>query len=61
METQMLKLYYASNSCALALHIALEESDATYETVRFSFGTEDQKKPDYLAINSRALQKIFCN
>ncbi len=53
-ETQMLKLYYAPNTCALASHIALEEAGATYETVRLSFGTEDQKKPEYLAINSKA-------
>ena len=50
----MLKLFYARNTCALASHIALEEAGAAYETVRLSFQTEDQKKPEYLAINVKA-------
>ena len=50
----MLKLYYAPGTCALASHIALEEAGATYETVRLSFKTEDQKKPEYLKINPKA-------
>ena len=50
----MLKLFYAPNTCALASHIALEESGAAYETVRLSFQTEDQNKPGYLAINAKA-------
>lgn len=50
----MLKLYYAPGTCALASHIALEEAGATYDTVRLSFKTEDQKKPDYLKINPKA-------
>jgi glutathione S-transferase len=53
-EDDMLKLYYAPNTCALASHIALEEAGATYETVRLSFKTDDQKKPDYLKINPKA-------
>jgi glutathione S-transferase len=50
----MLKLYYAPNTCALASHIALEEAGAKYETVRLSFKTDDQRKPDYLRINPKA-------
>ena len=50
----MLKLYYAPHTCALASHIALEEAGAKYETVRMSFKTDDQKKPDYLRINPKA-------
>ncbi len=50
----MLKIYSAPKTCALASHIALEEAGADYETVRMSFQTEDQKKPGYLAINSKA-------
>ena len=50
----MLKLYYAPHTCALASHIALEEAGAKYESVRLSFKTEDQKKPDYLKINPKA-------
>jgi len=50
----VLTLYYAPHTCALASHIALEEAGATYESVRLSFRTEDQKKPDYLKINPKA-------
>jgi glutathione S-transferase len=50
----MLTLYYAPHTCALASHIALEEAGASYETVRLSFRTDDQNKPDYLKINPKA-------
>jgi len=50
----MLKLYYAPGTCALATHIALEEAGASYEAVRLSFKSEDQKKSDYLKINPKA-------
>lgn len=50
----MLKLYYAPHTCALASHIALEEAGTVYETVRMSFQSGDQKKPDYLKINPKA-------
>jgi glutathione S-transferase len=49
----MLKLYYAAGTCALAPHIALEEAGATYEAVRLDFRNNDQRKPDYLAINPK--------
>jgi len=49
----MLKLFYAANTCALASHIALEETGADYETVRLSFATSDQRKPEYLALNPK--------
>src|SRR4029079_5978008 len=49
-DVPMLTLYYGPHPCALASHIALEEAGATYETVRLSFKTDDQKKPDYLKI-----------
>ena len=50
----MLKLYYAPNTCALASHIALIDAGADYETVRLDFRSEDQRKPEYLAINPKA-------
>jgi glutathione S-transferase len=50
----MLTLYYAPHTCALASHIALEEAGATYEAIRLSFKSDDQKKPDYLKINPKA-------
>lgn len=49
----MLKLYFAPGTCALASHIALEEAGADYQAVRLSFASEDQRKPDYLAINPK--------
>lgn len=50
----MLKLFYAPHTCSLASHIALIDAGATYETVRLSFKDQDQRKPDYLAINPKA-------
>ena len=49
----MLKLYYARGTCALASQIALEEAGAHFETVRLDFRTDDQRKPEYLAINPK--------
>jgi glutathione S-transferase len=49
----MLKLFYAAGSCALASHIALEEAGATYEAARLNFANNDQRKPEYLAINPK--------
>jgi len=49
----MLKLFYAPHTCSLASHIALEEAGAPYETVRLSFASTDQRKPDYLKINPK--------
>ena len=48
-----MKLYYAAHTCALASHIALEESAADYTAVRLNFRSEDQRKPEYLAINPK--------
>jgi glutathione S-transferase len=50
----MLKLYYAAHTCSLASHIALNDADATYSTVRISFADDEQRKPEYLAINPKA-------
>ena len=49
----MLTLYYATNTCALASHIALEESGAAYDTRLVDFATAEQTKPDYLRINPK--------
>jgi glutathione S-transferase len=49
----MLTLYYATNTCALASHIALEEAGAAYETRWIDFGAAEQTKPDYLKINPK--------
>lgn len=49
----MLKLYYAPRTCSLAVHIALIDAGAAYETVRLDFARDDQRKPEYLAINPK--------
>ena len=49
----MIKLYYAPHTCSLAAHIALEDTGAGYSTVRIDFAAEQQRKPDYLAINPK--------
>ena len=49
----MLKLFYATGTCALASHIALEEAGADYETVQLDFRSNDQRKPEYLALNPK--------
>ena len=49
----MLRLYYASGTCALATHIALEEAGAPYEAVPVDFGSQAQRSPEYLAINPK--------
>lgn len=45
--------YHAPGSCALASHIALEEAGAAYEGVRLDFRNNQQRTPDYLAINPK--------
>ena len=49
----MLKLFYAANTCDSASHIALQEAGADYETVRLDFRSNDQRKPEYQAINPK--------
>ena len=49
----MLTLYYSPGSCALASHIALEEAGAEYRTVRLDFSRNEQRNPDYLALNPK--------
>lgn len=50
----MIKLYFTPHTCALASHIALEDAGAEYTTERISFSAEQQKSPEYLAINPKA-------
>jgi glutathione S-transferase len=49
----MFRLYYATGTCALATHIALEEAGAPYEAVRLDFASQAQRSPDYLAVNPK--------
>ncbi|MBV8849207.1 MAG: glutathione S-transferase family protein [Methylobacteriaceae bacterium] len=49
----MLQLYYAADTCSLASHIALEEAGADYQLARISFAQNEQRSPQYLAINPK--------
>ena len=49
----MYKLYYATGTCALASHIALEEAGADYSAVRLDFKANQQQSPDYLKVNPK--------
>ena len=49
----MLTFYYATNTCALASHIALETAGARYEAVRVSFAKQEQRSAEYLRVNPK--------
>ena len=49
----MLPFYYTPGTCALASHIALEQSGADYRAVRVDFRSNAQRAPEYLAINPK--------
>ncbi len=49
----MLKLFTAKMTCAMASHIALEEAGADYEIAPVDFGRNQQREPDYLAVNPK--------
>ena len=49
----MLTFYYTPGTCALASHIALEQSGADYQTERVDFRSNGQRTPEYLAINPK--------
>jgi glutathione S-transferase len=49
----MLKLFHSPDSCARAVHIALEEAGATFEAVPMNLAAGDQRQPGYLAINPK--------
>ncbi len=46
-----LKLYYSPGACALASHIALEESGLPFELQKIDLRQGEQKSPDYLLVN----------
>lgn len=49
----MHKLYYSPGSCAMASHIALEESGLPYTAERIDFKSSQQTTPEYLKINPK--------
>lgn len=46
-------LYLAPGTCALAVHIALHEAQAGHALVRIDFAAQQQRSPEYLAINPK--------
>lgn len=50
----MIKLYFTPHTCSLASHIALEDAGADFTTERISFSAEQQRSPQYVAINPKA-------
>jgi glutathione S-transferase len=49
----MLTFYYATGTCALASHLALEYAGAPYQAVRVDFSRQEQRSPDYLRLNPK--------
>lgn len=49
----MLTLYSARGTCARAVHIALEDAEAKYETRRVDFAAGEQRMTEYLKINPK--------
>jgi len=47
----LLRLHYAPNSCALAAHLALEEAGLGHQLVKVDFAREQQKSPEFMALN----------
>jgi glutathione S-transferase len=47
------KFFYTPHTCALASHIALEETGASCERVRIDFAANEQRGAEYLAINPK--------
>src|SRR3981081_1551168 len=52
-RTNMLKLYYAPGTCALASHSAIGAAGAADAAERLDFKSNQQNSPEYLAINPK--------
>lgn len=50
----MLKLFTAPGTIGLACEIVLEEAGAPHEVVRLDFAQNQQRLPDYLAVNPKS-------
>ena len=48
-----MKLYYSPGSCALGIHLLLEEIGAPYETHAVKFAEKEQYSPAFTAINPK--------
>ncbi len=49
----MLKFYYAPRTCALAAHLALEQTGAPYEAIALDFTNQAQRSAQYLALTPK--------
>lgn len=49
-----MKLYYSPGSCALGIHVVLEEIGAPFETQRINFAEREHFGEAYLAVNPKA-------
>lgn len=48
-----LTLYFTPGTCAQAVRIALEEAQTPYTLVRVDFASQQQRSPEYLAVNPK--------
>lgn len=48
-----LTLYFTPGTCAQAVRIALEEAQAPYTLVRVDFASQQQRSPEYFAVNPK--------
>ncbi len=49
-----MKLYYAPGTCALGIHILLEEIGKPFELHRLDFAKREQYSPDFMAVNPKS-------
>ncbi len=56
-----LKLYYASGACSFVPHSMLEMAGATFEPVAVKLHKNEQKGPEYLAINPRGQVPVLAD
>jgi len=49
----LIALYSAPGACSLASHIALREAGAEFELHRVDFASDQQRTPEYLAMNPK--------
>lgn len=50
----MTKLFYAPGSCALGIHVLLEEVGKPFDLHKINLMEKEQLKPEYIAINPKA-------
>src|ERR1700733_13986918 len=48
-----MKFYWGPHTCAIGIHILLEEVEASYESAKIDVAGGDTRKPEFLAINPK--------